>query len=67
MERDPILEAKAEDFKIVKYYGTYNGSYVILLNEPYFEYPAVIVDEWVTIGEVSFHNRGHGEIIVWKK
>ena len=25
----PILDAKAEDFEILKYYGTYNGCYVV--------------------------------------
>ena len=62
----PILDAKAEDFEILKYYGTYNGCYVVLLNEPYDKFFTVIIDEWVTIGGVEFHYIGHLRKSIWK-
>ena len=62
----PILDAKAEDFEILKYYGTYNGCYVVLLNEPYDKFFTVIIDEWVTIGGGEFHYIGHLRKSIWK-
>ncbi len=58
--------AKKEDYKILAYYGQYNGCYVIILNHPYAEAPAVIIDEWQTIGDVSFHYIDANKIKIWK-
>lgn len=67
-EKSPIDEAKAEDFTILKYYGVYHQDcYVVVLDEPYFEFPAVEVDEWKEIGGVQFHITSFYEIEVWKK
>ena len=67
-EKSPIVEAKAEDFTILKYYGVYHQDcYVVMLDEPYFEFPAVEVDEWKEIGGVQFHITSFYEIKVWKK
>ena len=67
-EKSPIPEAKAEDFTILKYYGVYHQDYyVVMLDEPYFEFPAVIVDEWEEIGGVQFHITSFYEIKVWKQ
>ncbi len=67
-EENPIAEAKAEDFTILKYYGVYHQDcYVVMLDEPYFEFPAVDVDEWKEIGGVRFHITSFYEIRVWRK
>lgn len=65
--KEPDLETKAEDFIILKYYGTYNGSVAVILNDPHHEYPAVEIDIWVEVAGVSFHYVGHGTITVWTK
>ena len=65
-EAHPILEAKAEDFKILRYYGTYDDLIVIILNDPYSEAPAVIVNYWEKIGGVKFHHTGHNYIEIIK-
>ena len=63
--RKDVPEAKAEDIQIIKYYGEYNGNYAVMVDNPYGEYPAVIVDEWETVGGVKFHYRGFNRIVVW--
>ena len=66
-EKNPIVEAKAEDFSILKYYGIYHKDcYVVMLDEPYFYFPAVDVDEWKEIAGVQFHITSFYEIKVWK-
>ena len=67
-EHSPFSNAKAEDFTILKYYGIYHQDcYVVMLDEPYFYFPAVEVDEWKDICGVSFHITSFYEIKVWKK
>lgn len=65
--KETALETKAEDFNILKYYGSYNDSVAIILNDPYHEYPADIVNIWVEVAGVSFHYVGHGTITIWTK
>ena len=65
-KNEKIEAAKAEDFQIEKYYGTYNGSIVIMLNHPYYDYPAVILDVNETIAGVVFHYSDPSRIIVWR-
>ena len=55
---------KAEDFKVLSYYGSYNNLIVILMNLPYVDVPDVIIDYWETIGGVKFHHKGHYSIEV---
>lgn len=65
----PIDYAKADDFVILSFYGCYNGSYVIRLNTPYEESPAVIVDNWVDISDsgVKIHYKSFYLIEIWKE
>lgn len=65
--RNEIPEAKAEDFVILHYYGTYSNSIAIIMNAPHQESPSMIIDEWVTIAGVSFHYIGHNKITIWKQ
>ena len=63
--RKNVPEAKAEDIQIIKYYGEYNGNYAVMVDNPYGEYPAVIVDEWETVGGVKFHYTSFERVVVW--
>lgn len=65
-KHSPVLEAKADDYEILKYYGNFNDCYAVVLNHPYTEVPAVEIDEWVTIGSVMIHYTSHDKIIIWK-
>ncbi len=65
--QDSVPEAKAEAFTVVKYYGYYHNCYAVMLNEPYFDFPAVEVDKWGEVGEVAFHITSFYEIKIWKK
>ena len=62
-EPDRFSDAKAEDFTITKYYGTYNGCVAFKIEDIYFSHPAVCVDE--TIAGVEFHYPTPVKIIVW--
>lgn len=62
-----VSNAKADDYSIIQYYGCYNGCYVVMLNEPYFDFPAVEVDSWEEVGNVKFHITSHYKIKLWKK
>jgi hypothetical protein len=64
---DPVVYAKAEDFSITRYYGTYNASVVFMINDPYHEYPAEVLDINETIEGVLFHYTTPDRIVVWKK
>lgn len=61
-----VIEAKQEDFKILKYYGNYNGCYAIILNHPYEDVPAEVINEWVIISDVEFHYTSYDRIVIWK-
>ena len=62
-EKESYEDAKAEDFTITKYYGTYNGCVAFKIEDIYFSHPAVCVDE--TIAGVEFHYPTPVKIIVW--
>ena len=62
-EPDRFPDAKAEDFTITKYYGTYNGCVAFNIEDIYTSYPAVEVSE--TIAGVEFHYPTPVKIIVW--
>ena len=62
-EPDRFPDAKAEDFTITKYYGTYNGYVAFTIEDIYTSYAAVCVDE--TIAGVEFHYPTPIKIIVW--
>lgn len=59
-------QIQADGFRIVGYYGTYSGCYVVSVDSVYWSYPANIVDEWRDICGVKFHFTGHYGIIAWK-
>ena len=58
-------DAKAEDFTITKYFGTYNGCVTFIIKCCHYFRPAVVVDK--TIAGVEFHYPTPDEIIVWKE
>ena len=62
-EPDRFPDAKAEDFTITKYYGTYNGCVAFKIEDIYFSHFAVCVDE--AIAGVEFHYPTPVKIIVW--
>ena len=62
-EKENYEDAKAEDFTITKYYGTYNGCVAFKIENIHFLHPAVCVDE--TIAGVEFHYPTPVKIIVW--
>lgn len=62
-----IPEAKTEDFKILHYYGSYNGCYAVIMDEPYLDSPAVVLDEWDEVSGVKFHYTNPHRIFVWKE
>ena len=65
----PNPNATAEALSISQYYGAYRGCYAVLLNydEEVFGYPpAVVVDNWIEIGGVAFHQRSTRFIEIWK-
>ncbi|MDE6850183.1 MAG: hypothetical protein K2J54_02530, partial [Clostridia bacterium] len=65
-KNNPIYEAKAGDYAIIKYYGVYNGCYAVVLNSPYAEYPSVEIDKWETIDDVQIHYYNFYTIKIWK-
>ncbi|MGN0823837.1 MAG: hypothetical protein ACI4MB_02070 [Candidatus Coproplasma sp.] len=62
---EKLVEVKASEFKILRYYGNYNNCYVVMICNPYINYPEVIVDEWVDVGGAQFHITTHESIQVW--
>lgn len=62
---EKYFEVKASEFTILHYYGNYNNCYVVMIGNPYFDYPEVAIDEWVDVGGVQFHIRTHESIQVW--
>lgn len=60
-------EMKVDDVSIEKFYGVHNGVYAIIIENPFVNYPAVIVDEWEEIGGVQFHHTGFLRIAIWKE
>ncbi len=66
-ELSSIPEAVADGFLILRYYGTYNNSVAVIMNNPYIGNPAAIVSELETIAGVSFHYLGYEKIEIWKQ
>lgn len=66
-ESDPVDDAKAEDFSIIRYYGCYNGSVVFMIDDPYHMYPAVELDINEVIAGISFYYIDPNRILVWKR
>ena len=62
---EKLVEVKASEFKILRYYGNYNNCYVVMIDNPYINYAEVIVDEWVNVGGAQFHITTHESIQVW--
>ena len=59
-------DAKAEDFVILKYYGNYNGYYAIIIQDTTTLAPAVMIDDWISIGDVKIHYITIDKIIIWR-
>lgn len=64
-ELNPVIDAKAEDFIITKYYGTYNQSVVFMINNPYFESPAEDLNIIESIANIDFYYSSTDRIWVW--
>lgn len=64
-ESTPVNNAKASDFTIARYYGTYNKSVVFMIDDLYFAYPAEDLDINETIAGVVFHYSTPDRIFVW--
>lgn len=62
----PVKGAKAADFSNIRYYGTYDACVVIMIKDPYHEYPAEDLDIDETIANVTFHYTDPNRIIVWR-
>lgn len=54
-EIEPVLEAKAEGFTIIGYYGKYADWHVARVRNIYDLHPEDIPDYWREIGGVNFH------------
>ena len=65
-ELTPVINAKAEDFVITKYYGTYNNIIVFMINNPYFESPAEDLDIIETVAGIDFYYSSTDRIFVFK-
>lgn len=63
---NPMIEAKAKDFIITKYYGTYNKSVVFMINNPYFESPAEDLNIIESIADVDFYYASTDRILVFE-
>ena len=66
-EIDLVVDAKAEDFSITRYYGTYNECVALMINDPYHEYPAEDLDVNEEVAGVLFHYTDPNRIVVWKQ
>ena len=65
-ETSPVKDAKAEDYSIINYYGTYRIYVVFIINDPYFMHPAVVVHE--TIAGIDFvYASPEWKIVVWSQ
>lgn len=65
LNSNPILEAKADDVSIVKYYGTFSGAIAVVITDIYSNYGQGELPEY-EIGGVVFYNYGAPEIQIWK-
>lgn len=62
---EPFLDATADGFTIVRYYGNYSNSFVVRMRNDYDLYPTDVPSYWVEIGGVQFHFIGYDDIVVW--
>ena len=63
---EPFLNATADGFTIVEYYGKYSDCFVVRMRNDYDIYPTDVPSWWEEIGGVQFHFTGHDRIMVWK-
>ncbi|MGN1104201.1 MAG: hypothetical protein ACI4QI_04920 [Candidatus Coproplasma sp.] len=56
---------KPDYFSILHYYGNYNSCYAVMIYNPFVDYAAVVVDEWVDVGGIQFHLTRHESIQIW--
>ncbi|MBD5092669.1 MAG: hypothetical protein HDT36_04740, partial [Clostridiales bacterium] len=59
-------QATLDDITITKYYGTYNGCVVVVLDDPFSAVPTMVVNKWIEIGGVQFHYKSFDFIRVYK-
>ena len=64
-ESSSMSNAKADDFIITKYYGTYNKCVVFMIEHPDLQQPGVELDITETIAGVIFEYSSLDRIIVW--
>lgn len=64
---EPSIETKAEDFHILKYYGTYNDCVAIIMNDPCYDDPQVVLDITIEIAGVQFFYSNQRRIIIWEQ
>ena len=64
-ESYPVIDAKAEDFMITKYYGTYNNCVIFMINDPYFVHPSVDLGMVETIAGIDFRYSWYDRILVF--
>lgn len=65
-ELTPVINAKAEDFMITKYYGTYNNIIVFMINNPYFESPAEDLGIIETVAGINFYYSSTDRILAFE-
>lgn len=56
---------RADDIKLVCYYGVYDGCYAFIADNTLFAHPAVEVDETDRIGDVNIHYTDFERIMIW--
>ena len=64
-ESYPVIDAKAEDFMITKYYGTYNNCVIFMIDNPYFMHPEVDLGMVETIAGIDFRYSWYDRILVF--
>lgn len=61
---EPVKNAHPDGISIKKYYGTYNGCVVVLLEDEYTEHNTAMWNE--KIGGTTFNYNGGNRILVYK-
>lgn len=65
-ELNPVINAKAEDFMITKYYGSYNNIITFMINNPYFESPAEDLGIIETVAGIDFYYSSTDRILAFE-
>ena len=65
-ELTPVINAKAEEFMITKYYGTYNDIIVFMINNPYFQSPAEDLGIIETVAGIDFYYSSTDRILAFE-